>query len=268
MNNRLIFCLLAALLVADGSTLAQPVITQQPTNQTVLAGGNASFAISVSGAGPFKYQWYFSNSNLQVTAGGVALTYLTPPWGFVYGVIVTNGGAGYTTIPQVHFIGGGGSGAAATNAVSNGYVTETTVTNTGSGYTNSPAVVFDPPNGLLIGQTNANLPLNTITTNNVGSYYVVITNSSGSVTSSVASLTITLPPGYNQLTGQYLGGDKMRFSFVGNAGGNYALDRSFSLSPPNWIPQGTNPVGAGGALVLTNTPDPSTNNFWRIRSVP
>jgi len=60
----------------------------------------------------------------------------------------------------------------------------------------------------------------------------------------------------------------MRLSFVGIGGGNYALDRSFSLSPANWIPQVTNPADANGNLSFTNTPDATTNNFWRIRSVP
>ena len=73
---------------------------------------------------------------------------------------------------------------------------------------------------------------------------------------------------YNQISGQLLGGTNMQLSFVGIAGANYALDRSSSLSPPNWIPQLTNPAGSFGALVLTNTPDATTNNFWRIRSVP
>ena len=51
-------------------------------------------------------------------------------------------------------------------------------------------------------------------------------------------------------------------------GTNYELDRSFSLSPANWVPQATNPAGAGGALVFTNTLNPAFNNFWRIHSVP
>jgi len=52
------------------------------------------------------------------------------------------------------------------------------------------------------------------------------------------------------------------------AGTNYALDRSFTVNPANWVPLVTNPADTGGALVLTNTPDPAQNNFWRIRSVP
>jgi hypothetical protein len=40
------------------------------------------------------------------------------------------------------------------------------------------------------------------------------------------------------------------------------------LVPVNWLPLVTNPADAGGLLVLTNTPNKPTNNFWRIRSVP
>jgi alpha-tubulin suppressor-like RCC1 family protein len=75
-------------------------------------------------------------------------------------------------------------------------------------------------------------------------------------------------PGYNQLFGQIMSGGNMRLSFVGIAGTNYALDRSFSFAPANWVPQLTNPAGAGGVLVFTNMPGKSTNNFWRIRSAP
>jgi alpha-tubulin suppressor-like RCC1 family protein len=73
---------------------------------------------------------------------------------------------------------------------------------------------------------------------------------------------------YNQISGQLLNDTNMQLSFVGVANANYALDRSASLSPPNWIPQTTNPAGSFGALIFTNPPDATTNNFWRIRSVP
>jgi alpha-tubulin suppressor-like RCC1 family protein len=79
---------------------------------------------------------------------------------------------------------------------------------------------------------------------------------------------IVVNPSYNQITGQLLGGTNMQLSFVGIANANYALDYSTSLSPPNWIPQATNPAGSFGALVFSNAPDATTNNFWRIRSVP
>ena len=84
--------------------------------------------------------------------------------------------------------------------------------------------------------------------------------------------TITFPEQilgpYNQISSQPIGGGNLRLSFEGIAGTKYALDRSFSLASPDWIPQVTNPANSFGALVFTNTPSPATNNFWRIRSVP
>jgi hypothetical protein len=76
------------------------------------------------------------------------------------------------------------------------------------------------------------------------------------------------PPGYNQISAQLLSGGNVSLSYLGIAGANYALDRSTSLSPPNWLPQLTNSADVGGALVFTNMPDPAINNFWRVRSVP
>jgi len=73
---------------------------------------------------------------------------------------------------------------------------------------------------------------------------------------------------YNRITGQLIGGTNMQLSFVGVANANYALDRSSSLLPPNWIPQVTNQASSYGPILFINAPDATTNNFWRIRSVP
>ena len=75
------------------------------------------------------------------------------------------------------------------------------------------------------------------------------------------------PAGYNVISSQLLTGGNVLLSFVGLPGTNYALDVTFKL-PPNWVPVTTNIAGAGGALTFTNTPIATTNNFWRIRSVP
>jgi alpha-tubulin suppressor-like RCC1 family protein len=73
---------------------------------------------------------------------------------------------------------------------------------------------------------------------------------------------------YNQIAIQSLSGGAVLLPFVGVARANYALDRSLSLTPPIWMPQVTNPADSVGVLVFTNAPDPTANNFWRIRSVP
>ena len=71
------------------------------------------------------------------------------------------------------------------------------------------------------------------------------------------------------IVSQLLTDGKVRLSSVGTTGTNYALDRTFNLSHPiNWVPQLTNPAGPGGVLLFTNLPIATTNNFWRVRSVP
>ena len=79
---------LTALGVAQTTLRAQlPTITNQPASQAVWAGGNVIFAVGVSGAGPFTYQWQFNTVNLP------------------NGIITTVAGGG-----------SGGDGSAATNA--------------------------------------------------------------------------------------------------------------------------------------------------------
>jgi hypothetical protein len=77
------------------------------------------------------------------------------------------------------------------------------------------------------------------------------------------------PPGYNQLTYQNTTGAALQFTYIGTVGTNYVLDRTFNLSPiVTWLPQETNTAGPGGVVEFFNTPDPATNNFWRVRALP
>jgi hypothetical protein len=72
----------------------------------------------------------------------------------------------------------------------------------------------------------------------------------------------------NALQIQLLTGGSVQLTYNGIIGMNYALDRCFNLSPLSWVALETNPVNANGTLVLTNSPNPATNNFYRIRAVP
>jgi hypothetical protein len=86
----------------------------------------------------------------------------------------------------------------------------------------------------------------------------------------VPILIVTGTAGYNLISAQLVndGSGRVILPFVGIAGTNYALDRSFSLASPSWVPQATNSAGTGGVLAFTNTPNAVTNNYWRVRSVP
>jgi hypothetical protein len=63
----------------------------------------------------------------------------------VQSVQLLNVGAGYTLAPGVRFIGGGGSGAAATSVIDSRMVGVVTVTSGGSGYSTTPTVTFSTP---------------------------------------------------------------------------------------------------------------------------
>ena len=67
MNMKLKYgkLLVSALSLAFAVRLfAQPIITNQPVNQPVIWGSNATFTVGVGGTGPFTYQWLLNGTNL------------------------------------------------------------------------------------------------------------------------------------------------------------------------------------------------------------
>jgi hypothetical protein len=255
-----------AALYALESVSPNLQIIQNLTNSYVLYGQNATIGVSVSSQTPVSYQWYFVSANN--ADAGQAGAYAETISGFVYGVVVTNGGFGYGNIPNISFAGGGGSGVLAYATVSKGMVAGITVTNAGSGYTNVPAVLIDPPDGYLYGQTNNTLTISNANLNSLGNYYVVVANSTGSVTSSVVNLTLLCPPSItNQPQDQIV-----------NAFGAGQFDVGASGTSPlayQWLFQGTNLPGAdAGPLVVTNVTPQNlgpyaviiTNNYGSVTS--
>ena len=145
-----------------GATSSIPVSYQWLKNSTKLVdGGNLSGAhtntltiTGISYSDAAIYSVIVSNTNGSVASSNAVLTVIPPrpatgvatlTGDFVTGVSITDGGGGYTNIPLVRFIGGGGSGAGAYAVVSNGVVTGIIVTNAGFGYANAPVMVIDPP---------------------------------------------------------------------------------------------------------------------------
>jgi hypothetical protein len=68
------------------------------------------------------------------------------------------------------------------------------------------------------------------------------------------------------LTAQLMNSGDMRLSFEGAAETAYVLERTASLSSPDWVAQTTNTTDLNGLVIFTNTPDITKNNFWRVRS--
>jgi hypothetical protein len=100
--------------------------------------------------------------------------------------------------------------------------------------------------GPIDGSTSNTLSLSTTSLNEAGDYWVIVANAYGSITSSVAVLTLLAPP---SITGQPQ-------SQTVHAGSNVVFRVLVSAYPPvsyQWAFNGTNIVGATGAsLLLTN----------------
>jgi hypothetical protein len=79
------------LSVLTNATPYRPIITAQPANQTVTAGGTANFSVTVIGSMPLNYQWQFGGTNI---VGGtnttLTLTNVQANQAGNYTVLVTN----------------------------------------------------------------------------------------------------------------------------------------------------------------------------------
>ena len=105
----------AVLTVTTGGTA--PTITTQPSSQTVVAGGNATFSVAASGTAPLKYQWTFGGSKLSgATNASLTLSGAQSGNAGTYAVVVTNNYGSITS-----------SGATLTVTSAAGMVTDTGV---------------------------------------------------------------------------------------------------------------------------------------------
>jgi hypothetical protein len=181
----------------------------------------------------------------------------------VQGVQITNAGYGYTVAPGVAFIGGGGSGVAATTYIGNGVVGVITVTNGGGGYFTAPTVTFSAPTGIgstvtaqgvavisvdgvvtSIKLTNAGVgytqtPTITISAPNasgvgLGTYLVgeTVTGSASSVTARVKSWDLTTNElRVSNLTGKFVAGENIVGSESGASYKLRLLNQNADINP-------------------------------------
>jgi hypothetical protein len=176
-------------------TPSAPFITSQPTNQAVLIGGTAIFAVTVTGSTPLAYQWGFNGTNIlnatnavlkinnaQFTNAGTYAVTVTNIAGLTVSsnaVLVVQSPPGITAHPTNQTTGVGGS--ASFTVVAGGSLPLNY-----QWYFNT--------NTAIAGATNAVLTLANLQFTNSGYYLVKVTNLFGAVVSSNASLTVQSPP--------------------------------------------------------------------------
>ena len=182
-----------------------PFIFSNPTNQSVVLTSNLTFSVSSDGDGPLACQWFFNSvpltNGLRIAgANSNSLSVASAQTNDAgnYWVVVSNSTsvatsavATLTVLLPVTIT---------TQPTNKTLLTGTTaalsVAATGLStlsyywYSNNVALTNG---GRISGANSATLNISSAQTNDSGPYYVVITNSFGSVTSSVAMLTVIAP---------------------------------------------------------------------------
>jgi uncharacterized repeat protein (TIGR01451 family) len=113
----------------------------------------------------------------------------------------------------------------------------------------------------LAGATTDTLLLTNVQPSQAGTYAVVITNVAGSITSSVASLTVLVPI---TMSGVSLASPAISISFPSETGLSYFLEYKNLLSDPAWTPLSVAVPGTGGVMTLQDTNTPVASRYYRL----
>ena len=175
------------LTVASGNVA--PTITG-PVDQTVVQGSNATFGASVAGL-PIPTRQWLVNGILIAGATNSSLTLTNVKYsqnGNVYSLSASNAAGSTTNSASLHVLVPPHISASPTDLV----VTNTqpaTFSTTASGVP-APAYQWYFKGNLISGATASSYTISHATPSNMGSYYVVVSSSVGTVTSAAATLTV------------------------------------------------------------------------------
>jgi alpha-tubulin suppressor-like RCC1 family protein len=236
-----------------------PVLTLQPTGQSVLTGSNVTFTAAVDGTPPYSFQWSLNGSPLTddgVHIVGSATTSLSIS-------NLTTSDAGSYTLTVTNLSGATNSAAAVLTVLVPPVVTLNPVgrsvppglpTTFNAVATGIPAPSYQWQfNGTNISDANsASYLISSVGTNNLGFYQVVANNSVGSVTSVVAQLTFGPVAAWGRnLNNESLPPPNLSnvVAIAATSGAGFAVRTDGSIVP--W--------GATGMGNVTNFPASATN---------
>jgi hypothetical protein len=172
-----------------------PVITVQPSNLLVLPGTNVAFGVSLTGLAPFfRYQWQFNGTNL---LNATNASYTIPS-------VVTNNAGNYSVV-----VTNAAGSATSSNAALTVVLSPKSQTNYASSTAILTATAFTPEalncqwqkngtnlvnGGNISGATNSTLTIANVSDADAVIYSAVVSDATGSVTTSNAVLTVNNLP--------------------------------------------------------------------------
>ena len=182
-----------AVLTVDSGV---PIISQQPASLLLPIGSTANFSVTAIGGLNLGYQWRKSGVVISgANSPGFNLANITTNEAAMYDVVVVNNCGSVTSSAVVLTINSNVSPAITLQPLN-----QTACLGSALGFSvgaNGTAPLYYQwrKAGVAInGSTNLTLDFGSVTNADSASYDVVITNALGSVTSSVVTLTILLPP--------------------------------------------------------------------------
>jgi hypothetical protein len=176
------------------SASQSPAVTSQPADQTVTTGDPATFNVSATGDAPLRYQWYFNTNTPLAEQTNASLTIASAQTNDAggYSVVVTNGYGSATSVVATLTVVPPAPPSITVQPLDVAVVAGNPATFLVSATGHAPLHYqwYFNTNTLLVNRTNALLTVAGAQTNDAGGYSVIVTNSYGSATSVVATLTI------------------------------------------------------------------------------
>ncbi len=244
-------------VVAALTIWASPSITAQPQSRTNVTGTTAAFTITVGGTTPLSYQWQFNSANIAgATTSNLNLANVQASDAGNYSVVVTNLAGSVTSAVAVLTVWVPATITASPQSQTNvaGTIASFSVTATG---TAPLSYQWQFNGGNISGATTTRLTLNNVQAGDAGNYSVVVTNMAGSVTSSVAVLTVLLPPSITAQPQSQTNVVGASATFNVTAGGTLPLTYQ-------WQFNGGNILGANGTTFTLNGLQPASAGNYSV----
>ncbi len=246
-----------------------------PTNQTVIAGNNATLvATLIAGAPAPTYQWYFGGTPL--TDDGIHISGSTslsltitnvqnPADQGTYSIIASNVAGTFTNSATLTVIVTPVITPQPTNLTVN--VGDTAVFTSGATGVPTPGLQWLKNSAVIANQTNSTLTIANAQGSDIANYQLVATNRAGSVTSVVARLTVDSTNLATTVLGPTNGATGVCYdtplyvTFNGpvsivNSGRIRIYDSTNSVTPVDTIDMSSNTVVVSGGINLTNNTQP------------
>lgn len=182
------------LNVALNASSSAPTISTQPASQTVTEGDNVTFSVAANGTAPLSYQWTFGGKAIAgATSPTYSLTNVQQANAGTYAVTITNSLGSVTSNNATLTVNPLSIAPSITAQPLSRAANAGDSVSFGVSATGTPAPTYQwRKDGVNIaGATSSTFSIASVTTADAGSYTVVVSNTAGSVTSSVATLTVS-----------------------------------------------------------------------------